>query len=271
LSLAKSFEIATLPFVGMRGGGGIAWAPLLVWLGLGALLGVAALTRQGDATRRRFWVVAFFACLVVAFAAPFRMGDYSYINARVPEIAFLCLGMAAGSVRFDGAVRIAWGAGIAAAIVLSGIQQHRVARELAEVAPLLERVPAGSSLLPLVFDDDSPELEPSAFDPHLHVHHYFHVRRGGGVTPYFFPHPLVPVQYREGSPPLAPPLFQPRAYHAGRHAGYDYLLARGAPPRFVRRVERSADEVAQSGRWRLFVRRDAASADELEEAPAGDG
>jgi hypothetical protein len=215
--------------------------------------------------------VAFFACLVVAFAAPFRMGDYSYINARVPEIAFLCLGMAAGSVRFDGAVRIAWGAGIAAAIVLSGIQQHRVARELAEVAPLLERVPAGSSLLPLVFDDDSPELEPSAFDPHLHVHHYFHVRRGGGVTPYFFPHPLVPVQYREGSPPLAPPLFQPRAYHAGRHAGYDYLLARGAPPRFVRRVERSADEVAQSGRWRLFVRRDAASADELEEAPAGDG
>ncbi len=271
LPLSRSLELATLPFVGMRGGGEVAWSSLALWLAIGAVLVSAAIGHPTHASRRRFWVSAATACCVVVFAAPFRMGDYSYINARVPEIVFLCLGMAAGSLRIVGIARIALVAGVAAALLASGVQQRRVATELAEVAPLLERVPPGVSLLPLVFDDDSRELEPSVFDPHRHVHHYFHVRRGGGVTPYFFPHPLVPVQYRDGSPPPAPPLSQPGAYHVDRHAGYDHLLVRAAPARFVRRVGRVADEVATSGPWRLFVRRDAASANELEQSPAGDG
>jgi hypothetical protein len=271
LPIGKSFELATLPFVGMRGGGAVAWGPLGVWLVVGAVLAFAAGSDRSDAPRRRFWGLALVLSSVAIFAAPFRMGDYSYINARIPEITFLCVGMLAGGLRLGAVSRVVLVAGVAAAIALSGIQQRRVAQELVEVAPLFEWIPEGAALLPLVFDDDSPELEPGAFDPHLHVHHYFHVRRGGGVTPYFFPHPLVPVQYRENSPPPAPPLLRPAAYRFDRHGHYDFLLVRAAPPRVLRGLARGADEIAASGPWRLFQLRRAGSALELEETPAGDG
>jgi hypothetical protein len=267
LPLMKSAELLTLPFTGMRGFADLAWMPLAVWGGLAVAIAIAA-WRGGGVPR--FAGIALALCTVLCFAAPFRVGHYSYVNARLPEIALLCLGLAAGGLRFTPVGRGVLVVGVAALLAFSGLQQRRVALELAEVAPLLERIPAGSAVLPLVFDDDSPELEPSAFDPHLHVHHYFHVRRGGGVSPYFFPHPLAPVRYREGSPPAAPPQQRPSAYRPERHPGWDHLLVRAAPPRFLRRLAGVAEEVAISGRWRLFVQSGSGGIGEAEEPPAVD-
>jgi len=273
LSIGRSAALLSMPVVGMRGGGEVAWAPLVVWLALGGVLGRAAWkgrhARLGVGASR-FWWLATGLAVVATFAAPFRVGHYSYLNARIPDVAFLALGMAAGGLRLGGAARLAGVGGVAAALALAGLQQQRVGRELEEVAPLLARIPAGASLLPLVFDATSPELERGVFDPHLHVHHYAHVRARAAVTPYFFRHPLAPVRYREGSPPPAPPQVRPAAYRLERHDGYAWLLVRAAPPRFLAYLASGAEEVATSGPWRLLRRRESASAHELEQAPAAD-
>jgi len=259
LPVAKSFLLLTLPLGGMYGGGEPAWAPLFVWLAIGAILLHAAWRERGSSPERRFWTLALFLLVVATFVAPFRAGHYSYINARLPDVSFLCLAIAAGTLRLPVASRVACTALVAGALVLSVLQQQRVAHELEEVAPLFEAIPRDAAVLPLVFDASSPELEPSVFDPHRHVHDMFHVRRGGGVTPYFFPHPLAPVRYRAGSPPAAPPQDRPAAYRFARHGGYAYLLVRAAPPRVLRRLLAHSEQVAASGSWLLLRGRDRAA------------
>jgi len=259
LPVAKSFLLLTLPLGGMYGGGEPAWAPLFVWLAIGAILLHAAWRERGSSPERRFWTLALFLLVVATFVAPFRAGHYSYINARLPDVSFLCLAIAAGTLRLPVASRVACTALVAGALVLSVLQQQRVAHELEEVAPLFEAIPRDAAVLPLVFDASSPELEPSVFDPHRHVHDMFHVRRGGGVTPYFFPHPLAPVRYRAGSPPAAPPQDRPAAYRFDRHGGYAYLLVRAAPPRVLRRLLAHSEQVAASGSWLLLRGRDRAA------------
>ena len=251
LPFAKSAELLTLPFTGMRGFGDPDGASLAAWAVVGAAIASAAWRRRGVP---RFAGIALALCAALGLAAPFRVGPFTFLNARVAEIAFLCLGLAAGGLRLPALGRVAVGVGVAAALALSTQQQRRVALELAELAPLLERIPPQAALLPLVFDASSPELSPSVCAPHLHVHHYFHVRRGGGVSPYFFRHPLGAVRYREGSPPTAPPQQRPSAYHPVHHGAWDHLLVRAAPPLFARRLAGVAELVAEEGAWRLYAR-----------------
>lgn len=239
------------PFTGMQSLGSASPSFVLVWLGLGALL-VNAFVRGGLQSEAQFWALAFVLTTLFVFIMPFRMGLYTYVNWRIGAVSYLCLGMLASFLRFERFHRLAFILLVGLAIGLSGAHQRRVSAELEEVLPLLKLIPADRAMLPLIFDNNSKELDPQVFDPHLHVHNYYHVRGGRGLTPYLFSGGLGPVGYRAGSPPAAPPHYRPQAFDWRKHTSWEFLLVRAAPERFLAGLRVRAEEIARSGPWRLF-------------------
>jgi len=83
-------------------------------------------------------------------------------------------------------------------LLLSLVKQALISREIESIGPILARMPPNMRVLPLIFDHESPELDPVAFDPHLHDEKYYHVQVGGGFSPYLFETAVNPIQYRAG-------------------------------------------------------------------------
>ena len=122
-------------------------------------------------------------------------------------------------------------------------------------------------VLPLVFNRNSPELDPVYFDPHLHVHNYYHIIVGGGVNPYIPTVPVFLIRFKGGADLPAPGEYTPWNFNWEEHAdSYQYFLVRSPPLPFEFYMSEKADLIVRSGEWCLFQRK---STDIPDAAPTG--
>jgi hypothetical protein len=187
---------------------------------------------------------------------PFSAHGYSYVNVRLAALAYFFLAWAVGTLAFSGWIRPVLASALGGLLLLSLVKQGLISREIEEIMPIVQRIPPNMRVLPLVFEDDSPELDPGAFDPHLHDDKYYHVLVGGGFSPYLFETAVNPIHYRPESRLPAPNEYQPgRLNYQLQGKRYDFFLIRGAPAGFESWLGQAADTVARSGPWLLMRRR----------------
>ena len=254
-----SLEYFAMMFTGMRPFGADAVPDLLPWAGAAAIL-LACAWRQRRSGAGPTCPPEYLLLVAITFVAmivlPFQKGTFSFINVRVASIVYFLLALVAAHVRTGrfAAVGLVL---LAAACSLRSIgQQERVSAEVAEIVPVIEKIPPRSKILPLVFDNGSPELDRTWFHPHLLDASYYHVLVGGGFDPYLIRSPIHPVHFREEARRPAPGEFFPGAFTWAAHgADYDYVLVRSAPEGFGRVMEQQSTWVATSGAWQLYRRR----------------
>ncbi len=241
------------PFCGMQAPGSAEPAFVVVWLGILGLSLAAVRRAEGWGRRVSPMTVAMGAVFLGVLALPFGTGKFTYINLRLASLGYLFLALWIGRIPFRGRqgpaiCLLTW-----ALLALITLKQGRIAGEILEVEPLLRRIPENARLLPLIFDNDSPELEPIHFDPHLHDHFYYMLRSSGGLSPYLFQIPPIPVRYRPEARLPAPGPYTPWLFEPQKHGRfYDYVLTRGAPPVFLLSTGRGMSLVAASGPWSPF-------------------
>ena len=166
---------------------------------------------------------------------------------------------------FDGADKPAVVIWISLLIILiisffSGAEekQGRISNEIDEVLPVIEKIPSNSKILPLIFDNDSPEVDSYFFDIHLHDYFYYHLLIGGGFTPYFLTARIHPVHYRRGAERPAPGVYEPWLFRWETHASdYQYFLVRGGPrSEFISYMAGKAYVITGTKNWLLLKRTD---------------
>jgi hypothetical protein len=255
LPWSETVRYVALPFLGMHGIAQASWAHLVLWLAVGVCVSIA-LWRGARAVRlRRIWLASGLALLGV-MALPFRVGGYTYVNLRLAVLAYFFLAWAAGSLDFLRWTRHVLVSAVGGLLLLSLVKQALVSREIEAIGPILARMPPNMRVLPLIFDHESPELDPVAFDPHLHDEKYYHVQVGGGFSPYLFETAVNPIQYRQEKRLPAPNAYLPARFNYRVHGRYyDFFLIRGAPEGFESWLGQRADTVARSGPWLLMRRR----------------
>ena len=255
--LKLTWAFFALMFNGMQWSRGAQPIPLVLWAGVFAIvLGaiIACRKERGAFPRRR--AVMLIPVIIAFFVLPSSVGTFTFINLRVAAIVYFLLALTAADLEFRGWWRHALVLLLALTMADSIVRQARISAEVSEIVPVVERIPANSRILPLVFEASSAELEPGFFDAHLHDHDYYHILVGGGFNPYFFPAPVLPVHYRKGAERPAPGEYDPWGFSWKEHSSdYQYFLARGAPESFKSYIARRCDEVAASGEWTLYERR----------------
>lgn len=255
--LKLTLTFFALMFNGMQWSRGAQPVPLALWGGVFAIVLGAVIARRkvsGPALRRR--AILLVPVVMAMCVLPSWAGTFTFINLRVAAIVYFLLALTAAEVEFRGWWKYALATLLALTMSDSIVRQARISAEVAEIAPVISRIPPNSRILPLVFDADSAELEPGFFDAHLHDHDYYHLLVGGGFNPYFFEAPVLPAHYRKGAERPAPGEYNPGGFSWERHSSdYQYFLARGAPESFKTCIARRCDEVAASGKWTLYERR----------------
>lgn len=225
----------------------------------GLVLGGAALALRGrsigDRSLRRATALALLLTLVAIFALPFSFGDYHYLNLRYAAAAGLLAATVIGTLgapRRSASVLLA--AGAAFLLGLAVVRQFRISAETADILPLSAALPKRAAVLPLVFDPDSTELDAAFFDPHLHDAAWLTIRAGGGLFPYVFETPAIPVRLRSHVRPPAPGEYDPdRFLYAVHGAPFSHFALRGAAPRAVAaEIEARTIFAADSGPWTLW-------------------
>lgn len=254
-----SLEYVGLMFTGMQPPHGGALLETLPWAVIAAILLACAWRQQRMAPRtgapaEYFWLLAIL--FVATLLLPFSKGVFSFINVRIASIVYVLLAILAAYVRTKGLAAALLVALAAVCSLRSNVKQARISEETAEIVGVLEGIPARARILPLVFDNTSPELDPTWFHPHLLDASYYHVLVGGGFDPYLIRSPIHPVHFREGAKRPAPGEFWAGAFDWKAHgADYEYFLVRSAPEGFSRVMELRATKVGASGRWELYKRR----------------
>jgi hypothetical protein len=171
---------------------------------------------------------------------------------RLASVSYFLLAILVGRLKFKGVWRSVFILFVAAVLIQSVIKQGRVSAEIQEIVPIVERIPPNSRILPLVFDNDSPELE-NSFDMHLHDHDYYHLLVGGGLSPYIIKNPLFPVYYKAEVNLSAPGEYTPGLFKWEEHsAEYEYFMVRAALDTIINYPAEKMKPVHHFGRWRLF-------------------
>ena len=254
-------------FTGMRWSEGIDKAWALVWLLMGIVVGRGLWVTRGQwSTRLNLYLLYFALATLVVFVLPFRVNvsgeNWHHVNLRVAPLAYFLLATLVSQIRFTGLSRVALVLLVAVAMGQSFLKQQRIASEIGQIAPIIDQMVPNAAVLPLVFDNETPQLDRVFFDVHLHGHCYYHLLAGGGVNPYFFSHPLMPVRYRPGALRPAPPVYRPERFNWPEHAAdYRYLLIRqpaatsDAYAGFLSHLAARTRQVKTSGRWLLLETR----------------
>ncbi len=244
-------------FTGMRWYDGVDWEPTVLWISL--LLLILYSFYKGIKERRSFsyrYLVFFILSMLGVFFLPFGKGVYTFINLRFASVSYFLFALFVGNIRFKGSWKTIFISLIAGCMIFSVIKQSNISGEAAEIIPLVKKIPSNSRILPLVFDNDSRELDRYSFDPHLHSHNYYHIIIGGGLNPYFPKASLNPVHYRPASERPAPGENQPYRFMWEPHsADYQYFLLRGASSASIAYLGQHADYIERSGKWILFKRK----------------
>jgi hypothetical protein len=240
-------------FTGMRWFDGVDKLSIVLWMGIGALGVHAFFADRQEVGKFSIRCLAFFILTTIAvFVLPFGKGSYSFISVRVASVSYFLLAILVGRLKFKGAWRGVFILFVAAVLIQSVIKQGRVSAEIQEIAPIVERIPPNSRILPLVFDNNSPELE-NSFDMHLHDHDYYHILVGGGLSPYIIKNPLFPVYYKAELNLPAPGEYTPGLFKWEEHsAKYEYFMVRAALDTIINYPAEKMKLVHHFGRWRLF-------------------
>jgi hypothetical protein len=259
LPLKLTMQLFALMFTGMQRWRGADSVAVILWGGtfagiLGALLFDWKEREISSLPARQliFLTMGIMGVLVL----PFRIGNFTYLNTRISAIVYFLVALLVAHVRFRG-----WLAGCVAVLlglcmIRSTAKQARLSAEVAEIVPVVYKIPPNSRILPLVFDRGSPELDRFSFDPHVHDYNYYHILIGGGFNPYVSGSPLQPVQYKSGAERPAPAEYRPEEFTWSIHsADYQYFLARGAPASFAGYMAPTCDKLFVSGKWTLFARK----------------
>jgi len=244
-------------FTGMRLFDGVNLVPVLLWaaLAISVICGYFFAPKQGRSPSERysfFWGIS----LLLFFVLPFAQGSYSYVNFRLAPISYFFLALTLSRLRLRKALNAALIVPLAALVAMSVVQQKKISGEIEAVVPIVERIPPNSRILPLIFDNDSPNLDRPFFDAHLHDHQYYHILVGGGFNPYLLSFSIGPIRIKTGA---AGPVLS--SYEAGRfdwniHSDdYRFFLTRGAPPAFLGYLGERANPIVRSGPWILFERK----------------
>ena len=257
LSPRVVLEFFTMMFAGMKGWSQASWPDVIIWF---AVLTAVILGGVLDWKKRRRMPVLHLVYLVVGFIGlfvlPFRMIIFTFINLRVVAAVYFLLALAVAHVRFGKRLAVELVGVLGICMILSLVKQAHISAEVKEIAPVLAEMRPNARILPLVFDNDSPELDAAWFDVHLHDHNYYHVLVGGGFNPYLSHSPLIPVHYKKGVMRPAPGEYSAVYFSRQLHAAdYDYFLLRSAPPGAPEYVGTIANKVAESGQWMLFERK----------------
>lgn len=247
-----TLAFASLMFTGMRLSAGVSWPESLLWLSVAVLFLASAVVQRKRFGLPRKTAVFLGLTLVLLAALPFWFAYYSYFNLRLAPVAYGLLALVLGQVplpRIGGALCVAALAGL---LLLTGRTHERLSEETATILPVLAKMERGATVLPLYFDTRSRALDPRFFHQfHAHDHHYYHLLVGGGASPTLFPNAMLPVQYRAG--PRLPQAGDPGRFRWDSFAPYyRYVLARGAPPAVVARLESTIGPAVRSGPWALM-------------------
>lgn len=248
---SETLRYYCLMFTGMRWTDGIDWQALVLWIAVFCLIlwgGIRAI-RAGIPFPRPNGL----ACALTTagfFALPFWVGQYSYFNLRMAPISYLFAALLAGSSRLPRWAGLSLATLTAILVIQSTTMQISIAREIAELKPIITAMDANARILPMTFQTASAALDRHFFpETHSHDHFYYHLIKGGGASPSLFPSPMLPVLLRpDADLPLATHGFSWQ--EQGRK--YDYILTRGAPAEFTPFITRYAPLVSRSGNWLLF-------------------
>jgi hypothetical protein len=237
----------------MRWFDGVDKLSIVLWMGIGALGVHAFLAGRQEVGKFSIRCLVFFILTIIAvFVLPFGKGPYSFISVRVAPVSYFLLAILIGRLKFKGVWRSVFILFVAAVLIQSVIKQGRVSAEIQKIVPIVERIPPNSRILPLVFDNDSPELE-NSFDMHLHDHDYYHLLVGGGLSPYIIKNPLFPVYYKAEVNLSAPGEYTPGLFKWEEHsAEYEYFMVRAAPDAMIEYAAEKMKLMDHSGSWCLF-------------------
>ncbi len=258
LPFSQSLVFYGYMFTGMRWYEGTDKISVILWMAVATVVIQAFLTGLKRKQEYRYRYLLFFALTTIGvFILPFSKGsEYTFISLRVSAISYFFLTLFIGKIEFKGTCRAMFIILIAACVIHSANKQRRISDEVQEIVPMVEKIPRNSLILPLVLDNDTPELDRFFFDIHLHDHNYYHLLVGGGLSPYFFKLRLAPVHYKPDANRPAPGECYPDLFRWEDHASdYQYFLVRGAPRGFIPYMEENANLVSKSGKWILFKRK----------------
>jgi hypothetical protein len=254
LSPKETLQFFVLMFNGMQRPGGADYATLVLWgsiftVVLGAL--IANWKERGH--NASLYVVFLIVTILGLIILPFRIGGYTYVNLRTSAIIYFLLALLVARVRFRGWWLYSLIGLLCLCMLGSGVKQARISSEISEIVPIVSKIPSNSRILPLVFDNDSPELDKAWFDIHLHDHNYYHILVGGGFNPYLFSTQLTPVHYRRGQMRRAPGEYQPDQFSRKAYSlDYQYFLVRRMPKGMYGYMSETFNKVCDSGAWALF-------------------
>lgn len=245
---------ALLNVTGMTLFNGVRWLELATWVGVVLLLGVT-IRRQGLLSRAPGdHSGPLLVLTLLGYATlPFWVGKYAYFNLRLISVALLLGALMLRRVRLSPRVGVALASLFAIQLAAAGQRQNTIAGEVAEVVDLVQELPPGKRVLPVVFSGRSAVLdEVFIHEVHSHDHNYYNLLRGGGANPSLFDSPMLPVQYR-GDVALPFPR-DPMEFSWERHgSSYDLFLVRGGHQEFFDYlVGHGARLVGRSGEWRAF-------------------
>jgi hypothetical protein len=242
-----SLRYLSLLLTGMRAQPLAAALPGLCLL---TLAGVLARSQAQRALDRRD-LLQVLALGITYFILPFRIGSYTYVSWRLAPLLGLML--PALFARAPLSRRASWIV-VAAAALLSAdaaFLQLQVGHESAEIRALVPKVKAGARVTAINFAADSRYLNAHYFSL-MHEHDIFYYSvEAGGVSPFLWSDPLIPVRKL---PALT--LTPPRSLQEMLSQGYGVVFSRQANPAFAHTLDRAYVLRGQSGDWSVFERRD---------------
>ncbi|MBU4151239.1 MAG: hypothetical protein KKD63_00010, partial [Proteobacteria bacterium] len=174
---SETLRYYCLMFTGMRWTDGVNWPTLAIWttaIGLVIWGGIRAV-RKGASLPRRTGL-AFALTTAGFFALPFWAGQYSYFNLRMAPISYLFAALFAGSSRLPRWAGLSLAALSAILVAQSANLQASVARETAEIKPIIAAMESNARILPMTFQTNSAILDRHFFpETHSHDHFYYHL------------------------------------------------------------------------------------------------
>jgi hypothetical protein len=255
--ILRNAEFFALGFTGFRLRTGVHVVITAAWLAVLLVVWVAG-KRTAHRGERVLACAGALALLLITLFGPFSSGAVAYVSLRMAVGCSLLLVVGAATLLLNARAGAAL-AGLAALLVgLLMAQQWRISRETPSLEPLIARMDPGATVLPQMIDPSSPELDPFAFQVHLHDVYLYHLEKGG-VSPYLFPSRAAsgtPVSYAPGVVVPASLAGVPRLPGQTERAPYRYLLIRGGNERVIGLMARGSTFVAASGEWRLYQRND---------------
>lgn len=250
-----NLKFLAMMFTGMRFNSGGDWAALFIWLTLVPLLALGY-WRCGRNYVAGLWlplltVLALAGFLVLPFSVQ-TDARFTFFSVRMaPIFLFLLVAVLSSLPLHSMAGRLV--AITALCLTVSGAILHdRVAKEVAEISPVVGKMRAGQAVLPLISNSRSKFLDPVFFAQfHYHGVFYYHLLSPGGVNPDLFHNRLMPIAFKPGERPARPP--QRQLYRWPEyHEHYRYVLSRGLDPRIDAQLANSTQILVKSGAWRLY-------------------